>query len=279
MNKDKFLTELRGYLSILESQEQEDILAEYAQHIDMKMQKGLSEEEAIQDFGPMQELATEILEAYHVKPEFGRRGGVFKLPAAGMGRTEKGDSFLKSGFAWTRKKTAEAVYGIGQGFRWLGEKCQVAAGWIKKLFTGRRERGRLPGNTKEDGIYMEETVQEKGQIGRVWRTIGHGTVVFGGWFASFCIFWLRFMWNAGWMLFSLFCACMSLIILMGVGAIPVLLFQGYPLIGIFMVCLGGLLCFGALSCGAFSMLVRKKKDDKDEEPEKTGEEVQYEQTA
>ena len=73
MNKEKFLMELRAHLSILENQEQEDILAEYAQHIDMKMQKGLSEEEAIRDFGPMQDLAAEILEAYHVKPNSERK--------------------------------------------------------------------------------------------------------------------------------------------------------------------------------------------------------------
>ncbi len=39
MSKERFLSELREYLSILEDQEQEDILAEYAQHIDMKMLK------------------------------------------------------------------------------------------------------------------------------------------------------------------------------------------------------------------------------------------------
>ena len=51
MNKETFLSELRGYLQILEDQEQEDILEEYAQHIDIKIQKGQSEEEAIRDFG------------------------------------------------------------------------------------------------------------------------------------------------------------------------------------------------------------------------------------
>ena len=70
MNKEMFLEELRGYLQILEDQEQDDIIEEYAQHIDMKLQKGLREEEAIRDFGPVKELAAEILEAYHVKPDF-----------------------------------------------------------------------------------------------------------------------------------------------------------------------------------------------------------------
>ena len=78
MSKERFLSELREYLSILEDQEQEDILAEYAQHIDMKMLKGLSEEEAIRDFGSVKELAAEILAAYHVDSEHalaaGRRG-------------------------------------------------------------------------------------------------------------------------------------------------------------------------------------------------------------
>ena len=63
MNKETFLEELRGYLRILEDQEQDDILEEYAQHIDMKLQKGLGEEEAISDFGPVKKLAAEILEA------------------------------------------------------------------------------------------------------------------------------------------------------------------------------------------------------------------------
>ena len=60
MNKEMFLEELRGYLQVLEDQEQDDILEEYAQHIDMKMLKGLSEEEAIRDFGSVKELAEEI---------------------------------------------------------------------------------------------------------------------------------------------------------------------------------------------------------------------------
>lgn len=52
---------------MLADEEQEDILQEYEQHIEMKIEKGLSEEEAIRDFGSVRELAGEILEAYHVK--------------------------------------------------------------------------------------------------------------------------------------------------------------------------------------------------------------------
>ena len=51
---------------ILEDEEQADILEEYTQHIDMKISTGLSEAEAIRDFGNVSELAAQILEAYHV---------------------------------------------------------------------------------------------------------------------------------------------------------------------------------------------------------------------
>ena len=68
MNKQEFLNELQSRIRILEEAEQQDILAEYAQHIDLRTAGGLSEEEAIRDFGNPEELAAEILEAYHVDP-------------------------------------------------------------------------------------------------------------------------------------------------------------------------------------------------------------------
>ena len=47
-----------------------DIMEEYEQHIDMKVQRGLTEEEAIADFGNVKELTAEILEAYHVRGDY-----------------------------------------------------------------------------------------------------------------------------------------------------------------------------------------------------------------
>lgn len=70
MDKQTFLKELKQHLQVLEEREQQDILDEYAQHIDLKMRDGKSEEEAIKDFGSISELAAGILEAYHVNPNF-----------------------------------------------------------------------------------------------------------------------------------------------------------------------------------------------------------------
>lgn len=305
MNKEKFLMDLREYLSILENQEQEDILAEYAQHIDMKMRKGLSEEEAIRDFGPMRDLAAEILEAYHVKPEFRKKGIGLKLPGPGVNKGDHGGSVLRRGLDWTGKKLRSAAEGIRNGFRWLVMKCRAIGCLLSRPFTGRKRRtgGYIEENCNDNrnerdniddrydtndtgkrnpvnkSIIIEGTGKRRGRIAGFCKAAGHGMVALWKWFLAFCVFWLKFMWNAAWMLFGLFCVCLAMITLMGVGAIPVLLVQGYPFVGIFLICVGGLLCLGTLSWGAFSMMIRKKKDPKDEDAEKYDEEVPYEQTA
>lgn len=70
MDKITFLRELEKGLSILQKDELEDIISEYEQHIDMKIESGLPEEEAISDFGNLEELTAEILEVYHVRSDY-----------------------------------------------------------------------------------------------------------------------------------------------------------------------------------------------------------------
>lgn len=70
MNKEEFLKELETRLKVLDSKERQDMLAEYAQHIDMKVQSGMEEQEAIKDFGDIDSLAEELLEAYHIDPDY-----------------------------------------------------------------------------------------------------------------------------------------------------------------------------------------------------------------
>ena len=70
MDKNTFISQLRQALSVLQKDELEDIVNEYQQHIDMKMKSGLSQEEAIADFGSLEELTAEILGAYHVRADY-----------------------------------------------------------------------------------------------------------------------------------------------------------------------------------------------------------------
>lgn len=385
MSKERFLSELREYLSILEDQEQEDILAEYAQHIDMKMLKGLSEEEAIRDFGSVKELAAEILAAYHVDSEHalaaGRRGIWPVTPGsgrnnAGFGRSEPGrhgwglpgpgrifggvnrpeqtgqagSGEREKGLSAYRTEEPEGdkrpetffgrfcrqgkelllrtLRGMQAGLCWIGRKCRGAAAWCARPFTGRGtqadsldvdeeyagllEDGEYAGSDavaknvkddrcvaneesvkreyhdinvtngnvlrrKKDGI--RETKERSSAMGGFFGAIGRGMVQMWQWMLDCCIFGLRLCWNTGWLLFSLLCAGIAMVMLLGVGMTIVLLCCGYPFTGIFITGLGGLLCFGALAAGGFGMMIRKKKENEDGTKGKKMEEVHYEQTA
>lgn len=73
MTKTEFLEYLEKRLHVLNQKERDDILSEYAQHIELKMESGLSEEDAIHDFGDLEELAAEILDAYNVNPDYSKK--------------------------------------------------------------------------------------------------------------------------------------------------------------------------------------------------------------
>lgn len=66
MNKQQFLDKLKERLAILSETEVMDILDEYSDTIDQKIQEGMTEEDAVKDFGDINQLADEILEAYKI---------------------------------------------------------------------------------------------------------------------------------------------------------------------------------------------------------------------
>lgn len=101
----------------------------------------------------------------------------------------------------------------------------------------------------------------------VLSAVFHGIKATWNLLAAFCIWWLRLFWNLAWLFMAVFFGFFTMLMLMGLGAGVVLLPQGYPVVGILLICLGGMLCFGALSCGSFSLLIRKNKGKKDEEGE------------
>lgn len=70
MTKAEFLSLLEQRLIVLNDEERTDLLSEYAQHIDMKVASGLSEAEAIADFGDPEELIKALLEAYHLNTNY-----------------------------------------------------------------------------------------------------------------------------------------------------------------------------------------------------------------
>jgi len=76
MKKEEFLKKLEKRLSILNETERKDILDEYSDHIDKKIQSGMTEEEAVKDFGDFETLVKDILSAYKINEEYSKEGKV-----------------------------------------------------------------------------------------------------------------------------------------------------------------------------------------------------------
>ena len=291
MSKEAFLTELAGHLKVLEEREQQDILDEYAQHIDMKIQNGMSEEEAIGDFGPVKELAAEILEAYHVNPEYGdssRRGKIDFESAAST--AEQG---IRSAGGFLKKAGKK----LGQ---WISEVCA----WIGKPFH-RKSMGKpveqpegaestVGQETAADSAASEKstagyspaasrkayTGSEQGILGKFigfcrdilkgcGRLIGSAVRILRKllvWILHICwdlLRWgVRLCWNLFWFCGAICLALGTIAAIFCFGALLILCFQGYPLIGVTLMSLGGLLCGGALTCAAWGLIRRKKTEEK-----------------
>lgn len=69
MNKKKFLNELEKKLNILDEKELNETLEEYKDIIEEKVKDGKTEEEAVSEFGSIDELVDEILKAYKINPK------------------------------------------------------------------------------------------------------------------------------------------------------------------------------------------------------------------
>ena len=91
MNKEEFLEKLEKELSILNEKERQDIIEEYKDTIEEKVKHGQTEEEAVKDFGDLDELVSDILDAYKINPEYNQKEGSFSK------FTEEGEKLIKKG--------------------------------------------------------------------------------------------------------------------------------------------------------------------------------------
>ncbi len=233
MNKQEFLEDLNQRIAMLEDSEQQDILAEYAQHIDLRISGGLSEEEAIRDFGDPDQLAREILGAYHVKPDFRNTAQApAPTPAAAQGVrgmcSTLGQKLSGAGRA-VRDFFVRMGHGIGTWFRGVSSKVR---GWFHRDTGVSVREPRPPKVKKERGPWLAG-------LRSGWnRTIS--------WLGSACILLLRLAWNLALLLCASPIILLALAIMLGLGALVILLCQGYPLVGVTLCTLGVLLCCAAL---------------------------------
>lgn len=265
-NKESFLKELQSRLAVLEEAEQQDILAEYAQHIDLRVESGLTEEAAIQDFGDMDQLAAEILGAYHVKatyqePKKQPRWSFPDLrPALRRGAAGVGAFFrrLGGGIAGSFRKLKERIGPLFSRCRkWLNKPLFARPGTEEaeqeaQDFTEPVET-EAPQEMAEHTEKREaEMAVERGEKRRAaWAALGRGFRRLGGGIWRLCRGTAWLVWNLFLLLCSLPFVCLGLLALVCLGALAVLLIQGYPLAGIALCCLGGAACcVGVLGLGS-----------------------------
>ena len=89
MTKKEFLEKLEKELSILNDKERKDIIEEYKDTIEEKIKHGQSEEDAVKDFGNIEDLVSDILDAYKINPEY-KDNNFDKF-------TQKGEDLIKKG--------------------------------------------------------------------------------------------------------------------------------------------------------------------------------------
>lgn len=302
MDKKTFINELKTALSVLQEDELNDIINEYEQHIDMKMKNGLSEDEAIADFGSLNELTADILEAYHVRADYadGKKKG--KKPFSGND-SGPGKEILQQTGKTCKAAGEKAAHGLrGLGAWLLGVIVfwkQAAAGvwkrtaaWWQEHRRKRLEAPSEPPETAEEFLNSEADSElsvsdnnlKKGSAtaseGRLrqrsrgtWNRLCRGILGLFHWgihlvnscfrlCARIAVWCLRLAWNACWIGFALFCAVLGLFSLFGFGLLAVLWLQRYPLAGVTVGCLGLVCCFFSAAGFSLTLLWRRKKQDK-----------------
>ena len=252
MKKDEFFSILKQRLAVIEENELNDILSEYRQHITMKTENGkVTEEEAIADFGDIDQLTAEILEAYHVRVNY----------------REKEDQEKREQKAKERKIAAEKVSGsvksfggkIKAFFDGIGEKM---SGLFSKIFKSQREESEEcsqdPSRSKKR-FKLEKNKNASPAASKIKLFFARFLSIIKG----FILWCLRTVWNVFFIVGGGFMGILTCIALVFFGFLLIMVFEGYPLLGASILSLGLILCGGSGTYFFFSILKRKSKVKED----------------
>lgn len=277
MNKTEFLNELEKKIRVLNKEEINDILAEYSQHIDMRMESGLSEDEAIKDFGDMDELAAEILEAYHVNPEFDKE---LNDKQEGIGKKAEAlaEEITSSVGGPLKKLFLKCKELILRFFNWIKQFVSKIKSSEKIVFINTMKKKKAEEQPAEADVEVLEKTETKAEkkkrtlfkksekkkenkkdikaaAGRqIKKTKGGCRRLIGG-FIALCVSVIAILClipTTIAMLFAVF----------GLGISVVMIFTGYPMAGIFVMLLGASVASIALwlLLASFVGIRRKKKN-------------------
>lgn len=245
MKKTEFIDLLRKKLSIIEENELNDILDEYEQHITMKMESGkFTEEEAIEDFGDLNQLTAEILEAYHVRTNYAEYEKKEKM--AQLAEKSKEYAGKTAGF-FSRLCDRISLF-----FKKLGES-------IKRFFSYT-----FKSNKKENKVKLEKepkplkpyTNSSKEQS--LIKTISNGVKLFINFLASLIKWCIQTTINVCLIFLGGIVGILTALNFIAFSMLIVLLFAGYPILGITIISLGTLMCGSSFIIFIFSFLIKKE---------------------
>ena len=256
MDKKTFLEELRKSLRVLKDEEVQDIISEHEQHIDLKVEKGLTVKQAIDDFGNVKILAAEILEGYHVKTEFDfMQENTVPKPNLVSNGQEIAKTSVKTLFAWINM----IWRGIFNSFRWCGKVMMSPLIWLKsKMSCKEREHDDVIDPFKHYSHFKNWLVQKmKGFGSMIFRLLGQ--------LVNMSLWCVRICWNCFVTGAALSIGVFGLVCLFAVGIFAVLLFQGYPVIGVTIGCLGLVVCMFAVTVFVWTLIWKTPKGEIKEE--------------
>lgn len=252
MDKKTFIRELRQALSVLQEDELNDIVSEYEQHIDMKMKNGLTEDDAIADFGSLTELTADILEAYHVRSDYAGETGKEKKTFSEKESRKAGRLLRQTGGGLKAAGgiAADALRRIGRRIWGIVPFWKKQAGRFR-IFPGGTGKALLAEKRKQDRFSLPKLIGSSRQTGIACIRLVLRLVLWG----------LRAVWNICCAGTFLMCAGIGILFLYMLGMTTVLRMQHYPLTGVTVGCLGLVLC--AFSAAGFCLtLFWKKKDSR-----------------
>lgn len=256
MNKSEFLNELKKRINLLEDDEQQDIIDEYSQHIDNKVSKGMTEAEAIEDFGSFDQLVEELLGAYHVKASAVEKATGFNASSLVDGgkraaekavdATKKGCSKLKQ--CWDKLDDRQGQVDASEdtavtGNDFAGVALENASG----TKTGRAKSA------------LDKTVRAVKNAGK--SAAQGGSSLWSSTIACAKTL-VRWCWNLCIICMAACIAFCALCGLFSLGFCLVMLVQGYPLAGVSLAALGASVALTCLSVLCIQLVLLKKRPEK-----------------
>ena len=265
MDKATFLVQLQKNIGMLDDAEQKDIIDEYAQHIDMKVSSGMTEEAAIEDFGNFEDFVREVLSAYHVKAPFDQVAIDQSEPDQAVPKDSQnvtpfaGENLLnevvRSGSNAASKATAAAK-----------DSARKMVHAVSSVMDKASDRMSASAQDATDASADESAAAEATSRNALQAT---GRLASSSWSAV----WrgaktlLRWCWNVCVMCFAAFLLFLGLLCLIGVGVGFVLLGQGYPLLGVSIGAVGAATALLALAYLLSRLVAHKGRTTKPSKPD------------